>query len=245
MRYETSQYGLAAVTSIPLYLSAEAACSYLEGQTSRVIMPGDDFALDSDIYSHLINQGFRRSGNQVYKPYCQSCCACIPTRLPVQQFQANRQQKRCLQRNAATRTVIRPAVFDIRHFELYHRYLAARHQPDSPNESSPETFMAFFDSDWCDTWFVEFYIGGRLAAVAVVDALDQGLSAVYTFFDPEFADYSPGVYAVLWQIETARELQLDYVYLGFWIKECRKMSYKNQYQPLYGLIAENWQAIGR
>ena len=90
---------------------------------------------------------------------------------------------------------------------------------------------------------MEFSNNDQLAAVAIIDVLDNALSAVYTFFDPAFANSSLGVFAVLWQIKQAEQLNLDYVYLGFWIQNCRKMQYKIQYQPLQGLINNNWQTI--
>jgi arginine-tRNA-protein transferase len=106
--------------------------------------------------------------------------------------------------------------------------------------TSPDEYIKFLGSTWCDTQFIEFSIDSELAAVAIVDCLDNALSAVYTFFDPKFSDYSPGVYAVLWQIYAAQEQGVDWLYLGFWIAECQKMSYKNQYQPLQGLIDQQW-----
>jgi leucyl-tRNA---protein transferase len=229
--------------SIPLWLTAEHACSYLDDRYSRSTVVDPDFMLNPQLYSRLIEQGFRRSGDQVYKPYCRSCQACVPTRLPVAYFLPDRKQKRCAKRNAQTRVSIKPAEFDPRHFELYSRYQAARHDKGETSSASPREYLHFLGSSWCDTWFVEFSISGKLAAVAVVDVLDHALSAVYTFFDPEFSDYSPGVFAVLWQIEQARKLNLEYLYLGFWVKDCRKMSYKNQYQPLQGLIGQQWQPI--
>lgn len=232
------------MTIIPLWLSAEQPCGYLDDHWSQSVFIHPEVDLDSPIYSRLIEQGFRRSGDHVYRPHCNACQACIPTRLAVKDFQAHRQQKRCLKRNEQTRVVVKPAAFDPRHFALYQRYLSARHD-QSPNSTptTPDDYLHFLGSSWCETWFVEFLIAGQLAAVAVVDVLDHGLSAVYTFFDPIFSDYSPGVYAVLWQIERARQLELDYLYLGFWIKQCRKMRYKSQYQPLSGLIDGQWQAI--
>lgn len=228
---------------IPLWLTSEQACSYLETQQSQSAVVHPDFALDTHSYSRLLEQGFRRSGDQVYKPYCRACQACVPTRIPVDLFQHNRNQKRCTKRNAATQVCIKPARFDTRHFELYQHYQASRHDKDPMEAISPADYMHFLGSHWCDTWFVEFSIANQLAAVAIVDVLDQALSAVYTFFDPAFNDYSPGTFAVLWQIERARLLKLDFVYLGFWIKDCRKMRYKIQYQPLQGLIDQHWQAI--
>ena len=230
--------------SIPLFLSNPYPCGYLAEQSAQAVMPATEFELDTPLYSALIAQGFRRSGDQVYKPHCPSCNACIPSRVPVKAFRPDRKQRRCLKQNVTTATVIKPAAFDADHFALYQRYQSARHAAESQEQAtSPTEYLQFLGSSWCDTQFVEFRIDGQLAAVAVVDVLEDGLSAVYTFFAPEFAGYSPGVYAVLWQIEAARQLELDYVYLGFWIKNCRKMNYKNQYQPLYGLIDRQWQLI--
>lgn len=229
--------------SVPLWLTAEHACSYLDDRFAQSAVIDPDFPLDTLLYSRLIEQGFRRSGNQVYKPYCHGCMACVPTRIPVAEFLPDRKQKRCMKRNAQTQVRIKPAEFDPRHFDLYRRYQAMRHDKGEANSVSPQEYMQFLGSSWCDTWFVEFSIADKLAAVAVVDVLDHALSAVYTFFEPEFANYSPGVFAVLWQIEQAGQLNLDYLYLGFWIKDCRKMSYKNQYQPLFGLLDQQWQPI--
>lgn len=234
---------MAALNSISLWLTGEHTCNYLGDRQAQSVVVDPGLTLDSQIYSRLIEQGFRRSGDQVYKPYCTACLACIPTRLPVNAFQPDRKQRRCQARNRQTQVLIKPAEFDPLHFNLYQRYQAARHVKDDSGETSPEEYMQFLGSSWCDTWFVEFCIAGRLAAVAVVDVLDHALSAVYTFFEPEFAGHSPGVYAVLWQIEQARLLDLEYVYLGYWIENCRKMRYKNQYQPLFGLYGRHWLPI--
>lgn len=231
------------MTSIPLWLSAEQSCGYLDHRMSQSAFVHPEVEMDGQLYSRLIEQGFRRSGNHVYKPYCDGCNECIPTRLRAADFKADRQQKRCLKRNQQTRVVVKNAEFDPRHFDLYRRYVQTRHDKPGGDEPTAEDYINFLGSRWCETWFVEFLIGGQLAAVAVVDVLDHGLSAVYTFFDPDFSDYSPGVLAVLWQIEQAQQLGLEYVYLGFWIKQCRKMRYKSQYQPLSGLINGQWQPI--
>ena len=229
--------------SIPLCLAIEHDCGYLDQQKNQSLFVNPDFALDNRIYNGLLAEGFRRSGDLVYTPYCQNCQACIPSRINVSEFHLNRQQKRCLKRNIDTVVVIKPAEFDIKHFELYQRYQASRHITESDKASSEADYKQFLISTWCKTWFVEFFIDNSLAAVAVVDVLEDALSAVYTFFDPTFAHFSPGVFAVLWQIETAKKLGFNYVYLGFWIKDCQKMSYKSQYQPLSGLVAKQWQVV--
>lgn len=229
--------------SVPLWLTREHTCSYFADRLSQSAVVDPNFDMNTALYSQLIAQGFRRSGDQVYKPYCNACQACVPSRIPVTEFQASRKQRRCLKHNANTLATIKPAGFDPQHFALYQRYQSARHQKDEATAISQEDYMQFLGSHWCDTWFVEFAINRQLIAIAVVDVLENALSAVYTFFDPDFAEFSPGVYAVLWQIEQAKQQQLDYVYLGFWIEGCRKMSYKIQYQPLEGLVGQQWQPI--
>lgn len=229
--------------SLPLGLTVETPCGYLEHRSSQSLVVQSGFSMDTAVYAQLLAQGFRRSGNQVYRPYCRGCEACVPVRVPVATFEANRRQRRCIKRNFHTQVIIKPAFFDERHFQLYRHYQVARHDKNHVNEVERDEYWQFFTSDWCDTLFVEFLIEGELAAVAVVDELETAFSAVYTFFDPRFNDYSPGVFAVLWQIEEARRRGLDAVYLGFWIKDCRKMRYKNQYQPLSGFIGGQWQML--
>ena len=229
--------------SVPLWLSNQHDCSYLDDQIAQSLVVSEAFVLDTLIYSRLIEQGLRRSGDQVYAPHCPSCQACIPSRIAVADFQANRKQKRCWQKNRETQITIKSAEFEAEHFQLYLRYQAERHDKQNSQPISEQEYIKFLHSNWCNTWFVEFRINHQLAAVAIVDVLDNALSAVYTFFDPLFARFSPGVFAVLWQIEQAKHFNLEYVYLGFWIKDCRKMLYKNQYQPLQGLIAQQWQTV--
>lgn len=229
--------------SIPLFQTDEHACSYLDDKSARTAFVHPSFPLTVTIYSQLIAQGFRRSGDDVYTPNCLTCRECVPVRIPVDQFTPNRRQKRCLKRNRHTETVIKPAAFDPQHYNLYLRYQHHRHAGGSMADSSPEDYIRFLGSNWCNTLFVELKIEQKLAGVAIVDLLDNALSAVYTFFDPDLSGYSLGTYSVLWQIEHARQLGLDYVYLGYWIKDCGKMNYKNQYQPLYGFIDQQWRPI--
>ena len=227
--------------SITLVSSPTHACSYLDEQLSQTVFVYPPSQLNTAIYSQLIQQGFRRSGDDVYIPHCPNCTACIAARLAVSEFKANRSQERCRKKNSQTKTVIKPAVFEQAHYELYIRYQKHRHRGGDMAESSPDDYINFLSSAWCDTVFVEFLINEQLVGVAVVDQLNNALSAVYTFFDPEFSDYSLGVYAVLWQIDYAKRQQKDFVYLGFWIKACQKMAYKSNYQPLQIFRDRQWQ----
>ncbi|MGR9116299.1 MAG: arginyltransferase [Gammaproteobacteria bacterium] len=226
--------------SIPLFLTEEHSCSYLEGHLACSAFVHPSFKLSTPVYSQLIAQGFRRSGDYVYAPQCPNCSECLAVRLPIERFKPKRHQKRCRSKNANTQTIIKPARFEQDHYDLYMRYQQSRHCDGSMAHSSPEEYMSFLGSSWCDTLFVEFLIEGKLIAVAVVDRLVDSLSAVYTFFDPDYSAFSPGVYAVLWQIEWARQLKLDWVYLGYWISDCRKMNYKTDYRPIQFLVDQKW-----
>ena len=229
--------------SIPLLLTPAHECSYLAEQTAQMVFVEPKFALTVEMYSQLIAQGFRRSGDEVYAPHCQYCDQCLPARIAVNQFTATRTQKRCLRKNATTQAVVKNATFNQAHYELYLRYQRSRHAEGLMAQASPEDYLRFMSSTWCQTQFVEFSIADQLAGIAVVDVLHNAFSAVYTFFDPQFADYSLGTYAVLWQIQQAKLQKREFVYLGFWIQACQKMNYKSHYHPLQILQQSQWLAI--
>jgi len=229
--------------SIPLFLTDQTPCSYLDKKNSQSAFVHPSFSLNTAIYSQLIEQGYRRSGNEVYTPHCPDCSKCIPTRIAADQFIATKNQKRCIKKNQNTSIVIKPATFEQAHYDMYMRYQKHKHGEGGMADSSPEDYINFLASSWCNTLFVEFSIDGELAAVTIVDRLEDALSAVYTFYEPKFSSYSLGNYAVLWQIQHAKEMHLEFVYMGFWITDCRKMSYKTQYQPIQGFIEKKWQIL--
>jgi len=158
----------------------------------------------------------------------------------VAQFRPNRGQRRIQRMNAGLEIVLKPARFEEPHYRLFKRYLDARHSDGHMAESSAEDYIHFLACGWAETGFYEFKRGDQLLAVAVTDYLADGLSAVYTFFDPDLPARSLGSYAILWQVAEAKRRGLDWLYLGFWISDCRKMSYKNSFRPLQALIGENW-----
>lgn len=228
------------MTSIPLILSPEHPCSYLEGMFSKSLFVHPACELTPAMYAQLLAQGFRRSGDDVYAPHCARCSACIPARVPVAGFKPDRSQKRCSKKNLNTRVVIKPAIFEEAHYAMYLRYQNFKHEGSDMALAGPDEYLNFLGSSWCGTRFVEFSIDNELAAIAVIDLFDRAWSAVYTFFDPKFSGYSPGVYAVLWQIAEANRQKKEYLYLGYWIKKCNKMSYKSKYQPLQLFIDGRW-----
>jgi arginine-tRNA-protein transferase len=231
------------MTSVPLLITTPHPCGYLDGEQAQSAFINSSFRLNAESYSQLIAHGFRRSGDDVYRPQCAHCSQCVAVRLPVAQFKPSRRQKRCLQKNLQTTAIIKPAAFEQAHYDLYLRYQNLRHGEGNMVNTSPDEYIKFLGSSWCNSHFIEFYCADELAAVAIVDCLDNALSAVYTFFDPKFSSYSPGVYAVLWQIQYAQKLGLDWLYLGFWIADCQKMNYKNQYQPMQGFIDQQWDFL--
>ncbi|MDQ7015878.1 MAG: arginyltransferase [Gammaproteobacteria bacterium] len=226
---------------ILLYASHPEPCNYLpeESCINRFIDPNLD--MNQRLYSQLVAQGFRRSGNMVYQPYCDECQACLPARIPVNQFQPNRSQRRNQKSNQDISVTVKNSDFCEEHFQLYARYLNSRHGDGSMANPTSESYQQFLITDWGETLFVEFRLGERLLAVAVTDQLNNGLSAVYTFFDPEEGKRALGKFAILWQIQHARRLGLEHLYLGYWIKECRKMSYKGDYQPVEIFQQKQWQ----
>lgn len=228
---------------LKFYATHPHACSYLQDQRATTLFLDPQQPIDVDTYSHLSELGFRRSGDHLYRPHCQACSACIATRIPAADFTPSRQQKRIIKRNADLQVSAQsPRVTD-EIYQLYARYIESRHADGDMYPPSREQFGSFLVRDWPFSLFYEFRLDGELLAVAVTDHMRNGLSAVYTFFDPDQPRRSLGRFAILWQIEEARRTGVEAVYLGYWIKNCRKMSYKTEYRPLEMLVNERWVRI--
>lgn len=222
------------------HLSAPHRCAYLPARTAQMMFLSSDLTLSMATYSRLVAQGFRRSGCLVYRPRCPGCQDCTPVRVGVDRFCPDRSQRRCLRRNRELEVIATAPRFRLEHYQLYRRYLKARHAQSEMAEATPEDYLNFLTCHWCDTRFYEFRLRGALVMVAVADLLDDGLSAVYTFFDPDHAERGLGTYAVLWQIEAAKRMGLSFLYLGYWIKDCRKMAYKTRFRPQQWYLG-TWQ----
>jgi len=222
----------AAFNLLSFYATPMHECSYISGREAVTVFADPEFRKSTGLYSVLSRYGFRRSGQHIYRPRCPGCEACVPVRVPVRDFSPRRSQRRALQNNADLTVVPRMAAFHEEHFALYRRYLESRHKGGGMDDPSPKQYMEFLTSEWSQTVFYEFRWQGRLLGVTVADRLEDGLSAVYTFFDPSQGKRSLGVFAILWQISEARRQELDWLYLGYWIREASKMGYKTEYQPL-------------
>jgi leucyl-tRNA---protein transferase len=224
------------------FVTPPQACPYLADRES-ISLFAEPEALDNRLYSRLAQLGFRRSGNQVYRPACTDCHACIPARIPVRDFQARRRDRRCLADNADLEARWVSAHYDAEHFALYSAYLAARHPQGGMDRPTPDQYRQFLIGAWSDTWFLELRLEDRLVSVAVTDRLEDGLSAVYTFYDPDLRGRGLGNCSVLHQIGQARELRLPYLYLGYWIAASPKMAYKGRFRPLEILQEGQWNTL--
>ena len=217
---------------LPLLLVPPSECSYLEDQFSSSAFVDPNAPMSTRLYGQLLRLGFRRSGRLVYRPHCETCQQCRSVRIPVEEFTPRRRHRRIQQRNAEVEIVPGNARFQAEHYALYQRYTASRHAGGSMADSDEAEYMSFLQADWCDTQFVELRENGQLLGVAVTDQLEDGLSAVYTFFEPELPDRSLGAFAILAQISLAKRLGLPYLYLGYWVRDCDKMRYKTDYRPI-------------
>ena len=231
------------LSTLKLFATQPHPCSYLEGQEATTVFVDPEARVDQSLYSQLSQLGFRRSGAHLYRPQCLRCQACISCRIPVQLFKPNRSQRRCWRMNQDLELRIAKSINTAEHYDLYASYIEARHNNGDMFPPSEEQYNAFLTSEWNLTHYIEFRLEGRLIGVSVCDQLDDGLSAVYTFYTPEEDARSLGKFAILAQIDKARRLGLDYLYLGYWIKECNKMNYKIQYRPLDLLVNRRWMRL--
>lgn len=228
---------------VRLFQTLPHPCGYFAERTAQnlVIDPASPHL--PQIYDAALAKGYRRAGGHVYRPHCPGCRACIPARIPVDEFVPDRSQRRCRARNRDLDLRIAAPGFSNECFDLYRRYLGARHRDGGMDDPAPEDFGRFLFTAWSPTRFLEFRLRERLLAVAVTDFTTAGMSAVYTFFDPYESARGLGTYAILRQIELARERGLAHVYLGFWIARHPKMDYKARFVPLELLDGGDWRRL--
>ncbi len=226
-----------------LITSPSHPCAYLPGRDAATAFVDPATMLTNHHYSRLAELGFRRSGSYIYRPACRNCDACIPIRIPVADFVRRRRERRICSRNRNVTVKSVPCTFRQDHFSLFQAYISARHSGGGMDNPDPAQYQSFLTNEWSSTRLHEFRDNDHLLAVAVTDQLVNGLSAVYTFFDPTEYRRSLGIYAILWQIQGSQRRQMDWLYLGYWIKECSKMSYKGEFRPLQVLRNGRWLAI--
>jgi leucyl-tRNA---protein transferase len=234
----------APLQKIQFYVTAPYSCGYLEGKLAQSLIAAPHHLIDAGAYNGLIQLGFRRSGKFAYRPHCESCSACLPVRVLVDEFSPSRSQRRARQQHANLSAAIVPLAFSEEHFALYQAYQIARHEGQQEPDSV-EQYRNFLVQSNVDSMLVEFRLNGELMMVSLVDIVHDGISAVYTFYNTTDRHCSYGTYNILWLIDWAGQLGLKHLYLGYWIEQSRKMAYKQNFLPQEALIDGEWLRLNK
>lgn len=225
------------------FATVPVPCPYLSSHREQklVVELGDG---DAELYAELSRAGFRRSHRLAYRPACRECAACVPVRIDCGAFAPTRSLRRVARQNRDLHTCIRPPVATPEHYELFSRYLRSRHGTSDMAGMTYRDYRAMVEDTPVDTRLVEFRdAGGALVGACLTDWMIDGLSAVYSFFEPGQPKRSLGTYIILWLIDAARMQGLASVYLGYWIESSDTMDYKRRFPALEGFVGSRWQTL--
>jgi arginine-tRNA-protein transferase len=233
------------LSGIKFGLTQAYQCNYLSSEKEQLLvcMPPDGI-MRSSYYEWLITEGFRRSGDQVYRPHCAQCQACKSVRVRANEFSPSKSQRRILNKSSHWQFQLTRQL-NKQHFELYEKYICERHPDGTMYPPSREQFDQFAQCSWHAPHLLEAYDGDKLVAVAITDVFRQALSALYTFFDPDYEHCSPGTVMIMQQIDFAKQMNKPYLYLGYQVDACRKMAYKNKFHPQEQFIKGKWTLFGK
>lgn len=222
------------------YLTIEHACAYYADRICQNVVPDPNIDMSAEVYDQLAIIGFRRSGDHVYRPHCPDCHDCIPCRIKVANFKPSRSQRRCLKNNSQVVCTQVEARFTDEYFALYKKYLNQRHGDGDMKNPSEDDYKNFLVCDWSHSHFLEFREDSQLLAIAVIDKVANGFSAVYTFFDPDFSNRSLGTFAILQEVKHCQNNRLPFLYLGYWLKDHPKMHYKANFDCIELFQDNHW-----
>lgn len=227
-----------------LGITKEFTCNYLPGKKERLLVATDLRLHNSERYAWLMSQGFRRSGDQIYRPHCLNCNACQSLRVITNQFTLSKSQKRSLKRNKSFQIKTSNTVKDC-YYPLYENYINTIHRDGTMYPATYEQYEGFLTSTITQQLYIEIWDDNNLISVAVTDILTDALSAVYTFYHPDYKINGLGVFSILKQIEIAKSLNKNFLYLGYQIDDCKKMNYKNRYFPHQRLQNNTWLIVNK
>ena len=240
---------------LQFYVTTPYACGYLPQKLAQSLIATPHHLVDANVYSGLIQQGFRRSGKFAYRPHCENCNACIAVRVVLADFEPNRSQKRAYKQHAGLTARALPLNYIESHFKLYSAYQAARHPDDhlkkqveahrtAQIQNEADEYRHFLCQSNVESAMVEFTdANNQVKIVSVIDIVNDGVSAVYTFYDTLETKASFGTYSIIWLIEWTKMLGLPYFYLGYWIADSQKMTYKQAFKPQEKLIDGEWLTV--
>ncbi len=235
-----------ALHKLQFYVTTPYKCGYLPDKLAQSLIAAPHHLVDTNIYSGLIQQGFRRSGKFAYRPHCRNCNACIAIRLILNEFTPTRSQKRAYKKHTNLTARVLPLSYHQSHFELYTSYQNLRHaeaELNAPTDENDGTnqYLQFLCMSNVESLLVEFRDAtNQVKIVSVIDVVRDGVSAVYTFYDALETKASYGTYSIMWLAEWTKNLGLPYLYLGYWIEASQKMAYKQQFKPQEKLIDDEW-----
>ena len=228
---------------IQFYVTTKYSCGYIDGQDAQSIVATPYKVVNSQIFNSLITKGFRRSGQYVYKPNCTDCSACIPIRLLASNFNPSRSQKRVKKYLDNLSVKLLPLTFDEEHYNLYVDYQNKRHPNSSESEDDTSDYNDFLVRSNVNSKLVEFRLNNQLKIVSIIDIIDDGISAVYTFYDCSDKKLSLGTISIIWLLEFCKKENLSFLYLGYWIYESQKMKYKINFKPYELMIKGVWKEV--
>jgi leucyl-tRNA---protein transferase len=241
-----------ALHKLQFYVTTPYKCGYLPNKMAQSLIAAPHYLVDTDIYSGLIQQGFRRSGKFAYRPHCEHCNACIAIRVVLDEFKPARSQKRAYKHHADLSVRIMPLGYHQSHFELYTSYQQLRHADDELSQhteahktaeiqNDADQYRQFLCMSNVESLMIEFRDAkNQVKIVSVVDIVSDGVSAVYTFYDATQRQASYGTHSIMWQAQWTKSLGLPYLYLGYWIEDSQKMAYKQAFKPQQRLIEGEW-----